>query len=174
LWNEFFFSTPQLKRDPLGSSNMIQLSSPLIVGAAFAGAGIYALARGFRDLARAIDSEDWPAVDGEILDAGVDTDFASRGRMYSAAVRYRYSAGGVAHEGDRIAFGGPIETSWRGPAEKTAARYRKGAAVKVRVSPTDPSQSVLEPGAKWYIYVVIIAGAIFLAVGIRMIINAVG
>ena len=107
---------------------MIQLSSPLIVGAAFAGAGIYALGRGFRDLARAIDSEDWPAVDGEILDAGVDTDFASRGRMYSAAVRYRYSAGGVAHEGDRIAFGGPIETSWRGPAEKTAARYRKGAS----------------------------------------------
>ena len=43
MWNEFFFSAPQLKRDPLGGSELTQLQGPMsklltLVGATLGGA----------------------------------------------------------------------------------------------------------------------------------------
>ena len=151
---------------------MIEFNSSMIIGAGFTGIGVYTVVRTLRELGRAVDSEQWPVVYGEVLDAGVDSDYSSNTRMYKAVVRYRYTFAGVSHEGERVAFGGPLETSWRGPAQSVTESYPKGRRVKVRVSPADPSQSVLEPGAKWYVYAALLGGAVFIGIGVRMIMKA--
>jgi Protein of unknown function (DUF3592) len=146
----------------------------LFVGAGFAAVGGAALVHGFVNLARAIDSEAWPSADGEILESRIATDDGGQGRLFYPAIRYRYRIGDHSYEGDRVSFGGPFEASWRAPAAHVVERYREGKAIRVRFSPTDPRVSVLEPGARWYMYVVILVGAVFLAIGLRRLMNVFG
>lgn len=149
-------------------------TAELVVGGGFVAVGGATLVQGFRALGRAIDSEEWPSADGEIIESRIGTDYGRSGSLFYPAIRYRYRIGEHSYDGDRVSFGGPFEASWRSPAEHVVERYREGKAVKVRFSPTDPSVSVLEPGARWYVYLVILMGAIFLAIGLRRLMDVFG
>ena len=138
--------------------------SELFFGALSTAVGSIALFAGFREIARAVDSEDWPEVPGEIEETGVLD--AGRGE-FSPEVRYHYRVGDSQYVSDRIAFGGRVSVSFRFWAEGVVARYRKSKEVKVRVCPTDPDLSVLEPGVHWSCWFVIILAAVFAALGIR-------
>jgi hypothetical protein len=150
---------------------VISFDYELFVGAVFTAIGGIGVAAAFRDLARAADSEDWPQVDAEIIETGVITDFGARTRLFAPLVRYRYHAGDQQLVGDCIAFGGPIETSFRWPAEHIVEHYQQGRTVRVRVCPTNPSMSVLEPGTHWYNYLMALITALFAAIGIRILLT---
>ena len=147
------------------------MTPELVVGGAFAVAGAAVLGYGFLNLSRAADSEEWPTTPGEVVESVVATEW-SEGRMYYPAIRYRYAVAGRSYEADCVRFGGPLKASWRSSAEAMVARYRKGTQVRVRYCPGKPTLAVLEPGPNWYIWVVLIGGAVFLGIGIVKILGA--
>ena len=94
----------------------------------------------------------WPTVTGEILRSGVEDqvidDFdrgAGTRTRYKPQLRYRYAVKGKNYIGDRVSFG----YEWHGfqwTAQLVANRYPAGKRVRVRVSPSDASESSLESG----------------------------
>jgi Protein of unknown function (DUF3592) len=148
---------------------MISIDTKLFFGAAAVLGGGYGLVAAFRDLSRAFASEEWPQVEGEILESEVASGFSGADGMFAPRVRYRYMVGEREIVGDCISFGGPVQTSLRWPAEIVAERYQKGRTVSVRVCPTDRNLSVLEPGSHWFNYLVLVACAVFVGLGISVL-----
>jgi len=93
----------------------------------------------------------------------------SGGTTFAPMVRYHYRIGDNQYVSDRIAFGGTVSMSFRSWAERIAAKYRHSRTVKVRVCPTDPTLSVLEPGAHWSLWFIILMGTVFAGIGLRML-----
>ncbi|NIT53573.1 MAG: DUF3592 domain-containing protein [candidate division Zixibacteria bacterium] len=83
-------------------------------------------------------SRDWPTVDGEILLAQ-----RHRGRRARHIKRfeYRYAVDGIEHTSTRAAF---VRVPYIDPLYR---KYRSGQAIKVYYDPSDPTRSVIEPGA---------------------------
>ncbi|HEY2823958.1 MAG TPA: DUF3592 domain-containing protein [Gemmatimonadales bacterium] len=152
----FFYSSIQ---DPSGL---------WMLGVAFVVVGVMLLIASFVELSRAIDSDDWPAVDGEVVEAGVLKSLSTGryiGWTYSPMVRYHYVVSGLPYVSDRISFGGSVSSSFRSFAEDTAARYRRMRTVKVFISPSNPSMAVLERGVHWSSWFSLAAGAFLAGVG---------
>ena len=123
---------------------------------------------GLKELGRAVDSEAWPIVEGEIEETGVLAEpGAQTAALYTPMVRYHYRVGGVQHVSNRVAFGGVVSMSFRSWAQGIVARYRDQKTVRVHVCPTDPELSVLEPGLHWTSWMVPIVFAVFLGLGLR-------
>ena len=61
--------------------------------------------------------------------------------MYRAAITYRYSVSSREYVSSRRIFGGEMGFNWRGPAEKTIARYLTGATVPVHYDPANPEKT---------------------------------
>ncbi len=125
-----------------------------------------------RELRRALESATWPVVQGTIASSVVRSDIDATGdlpvRMYEASIRYHYEAGGKEYESQRIEFGPTFATSWRTPAASGVALYPAGKVIDVRVCPSQPSLSVLVPGAKWELYALLFVGGAFSALGIGL------
>ena len=102
-----------------------------------------------REVLRAWRSRYWRAVPGTIVRSHVITTRDADGETHGARVTYRYRVGDAVHESARIRFGGPFDSSIRIWAEKLCEEYPVGSDVRVRVSPADPRTSVLEPGVRW-------------------------
>src|SRR6266498_1276860 len=148
-------------------------SSELLVGAVFSLIGGLFIVAEFVELAHAVDSEEWPQVPGQIEETGVLTEPGMlSGTNYLPVVRYHYRGADKQYLSDRVAFGGTISSSFRGLAELSVRRYRDMKAITVRVSPRDPALSVLEPGIHWTVWIALLFGTVFFALGIRMLINA--
>lgn len=116
-----------------------------VVSVVIALIGLAALGLGFVRVVAARRSAGWPQVDGTVLTSTVAGDGAVQPPTWKAAVTYRYKVGGQDLRGKNITledFDGD-----RATAEAIAARYPKGAEVKVFYEPADPSISVLQPGA---------------------------
>ena len=150
---------------------MIAFNTDLLFGIASTTIGSIVLVGGFRELARAVDSEDWPEVNGEIEETGVVTDGGGQSVTFAPEVRYHYRVGDSQYVSDRIAFGGRVSMTFRSWAQGIVARYRKTKVVKVRVCPTDPDLSVLEPGVHWSCWFVIVIATVFVALGIRTLLT---
>ncbi|HKV72960.1 MAG TPA: DUF3592 domain-containing protein [Gemmatimonadales bacterium] len=134
--------------------------------------GLLVMGYGLRKLYEAWGSVDWPAVSGTILSSGVETSAGDRGgTLYSANVQYTYQVGDRVLTANQVTIGGPLATSWRSPAEAIVERYRSGAACRVSYDPEDPTESCLEPGAKWFLYIAPALGAIFAGSGIAQLLG---
>jgi hypothetical protein len=154
---------------------MVTLDAELIVASALTALGALTLVTGFRELSRAFDSDEWPEVSGEIEETGVITGSVDRGgATFAPMVRYHYRIGDNQYVSDRIAFGGTVSMSFRSWAERIAAKYRQSRTVKVRVCPADPTLSVLEPGAHWSLWFIILMGTVFAGIGLRMLLTQFG
>src|SRR6266511_2039539 len=94
------------------------ISNQLLGGAIFTLVDGVALVTEFLELAHAIDSTDWPALDGEVEETGVVSDLSSRSTTYAPVVRYHYRVGDRQYLSDRIAFGGVVSSSFRFLAAK--------------------------------------------------------
>lgn len=112
-------------------------------------------------------SQQWPSVEGSITLSDMATNYDSEDGSvtYSAKVLYTYSVGGTERMGSTVAFGdyGSSDPSHAG---SIVSRYPTGSVVLVYYDPADPNSSVLEPGATWSSFVGVIAGIVFLAIGI--------
>jgi hypothetical protein len=109
----------------------------VVAGAAFAiGSGV-ALVRGCMSLM-------WPKTDGTIT---YSTAKNTR-RTYTIDIRYRYSAGGQPHYGDRYRFQFVMtrDRMRSRDVDLVQARYPVGERVMVAVNPGDVSDAVLLPG----------------------------
>jgi len=91
--------------------------------------------------------------------------------MYETSIRYRYEVAGREYEGQRLRFGPTSANSWKSPGAALAAAYPVGKVVEVRVCPSQPSLSVLVPGATWELYALSVVGALFSAIGIGLLIR---
>ncbi len=153
---------------------MIAFGGDLLFGVVSTAVGSVALFEGFRELGRAVDSEEWPQVPGEIEETGVVTDPTGRSVAYAPEVRYHFRVGDRQYVSDRIAFGGTVSVSFRSWAEGIVERYRKSKSVTVRFCPTDPDLCVLEPGVHWSSWFILLVGAVFLAFGLSALLRFVG
>ena len=102
-----------------------------------------------RDMIRASRSRHSPKVPGTIIRSHVITTRDSDGETHGARVTYRYRVGDTVHESGRIRFGGAFDSSIRIWAQQICEEYPVGLDVQVHVSPDDARTSVLEPGIRW-------------------------
>lgn len=78
---------------------------------------------------------------------GVIRPFSTRnGPYYAVAVAYAFTVGGRTYAGSVIRFGQPESYASIERADTRIEPYREGKPVTVHYDPSDPWQSVLEPG----------------------------
>lgn len=122
--------------------------------------GVVGVVRVSVPAARSLLAARWPSVDGSVVDVGVLTDREMRASwaygisqlttVSKPDIRYTYRVGDQTYTNDRLQFRSKsIHADSLRSAQRAADRYTKGEAVKVYVSPSDPSISVLEVGLHW-------------------------
>ena len=108
--------------------------------------GLAGIGQAVLDLCRARQSSWWPVVEAEVLEARVETRRGAHSRTFEPTVRYRYQFGGDTFIGGRIMF-----ASLTTPCEREAERFleplKPGIRVLLRVYPSAPAVSVIEPGS---------------------------
>lgn len=120
-------------------------------------------------------SRNWPSVEGAILRSSVERELtrasggSAAGSLWRPVVAYEYAVGGTRYEGDRVAFG-EYATGEAADAEAVAARYPAGASVQIHYDPEVPGQAVLEPGTAGLPWFFLGLGAVFLAVGLLLVV----
>ncbi|MGY8749772.1 MAG: DUF3592 domain-containing protein [Pirellulales bacterium] len=110
-------------------------------------------------------SLEWPQVSGVVTASEIQSHRGDDGTTYSADVTFDYIVIDEKLSGDTVYFGDNVQTSSRSAAAKTVRKYPVGKEIQVYYSPESPDESVLEPGATWSSYFLLIFGSIFLAVG---------
>jgi hypothetical protein len=123
-----------------------------VFGAVACALGVLALTAGAQRYWRGSASESWPTAPGVVIFAGSGRGEAEEeagndtsDTAYYARIVYEYEVGGAKHVNNMRRFA-QVEGGSAAEAEQVAARYRKGAQVKVSYFPTDPDIAVLEPG----------------------------
>ena len=115
----------------------------LIAAAAFAGIGIYILVLGRRSMQVGTASLTWPRTRGRILTSEVKRGAKGGAR---ADITYGYSVAGQSHTGSRV------NSSLGGSNLNESSRIVKAnpvnSDVTVFYNPANPTEAVLEPGAK--------------------------
>lgn len=120
-----------------------------LVFAALTGLFVYAFQK------QAAKARSWPVAQGKIESAGVthyvstsnDDNRTTYTTMYRAQVVYSYAVAGVRYTGERI--GSQVASSSESMATKAAAKYAVGTPVEVHYDPVNPTQSAVDPGARW-------------------------
>lgn len=131
------------------------------------GAGL-CLFLGVPTLSGAKASESWPTVDGVVIESRVESKRSSgknNGTTYKAIVVYDYEVDGQPYSSGRIWFGSDISTSNQAQMRNTTKQYPKGQTVKVHYDPENPLEAVLQPGAFWSSYFMIVFGSVFAFIG---------
>ncbi len=104
------------------------------------------------EIRRGRAAEQWPVVQGKIIDRYIMEDNAPGQRwsgsmkVYELGVRYEYEFSGTRFTSDRISFYLTPHFYRRAQAEQCFPGWTVGQSVDVYVDPLHPSQSVLKPG----------------------------
>ena len=116
-----------------------------LVALMFCGAGLWLFFRGLARLFLPVPELSWTPVNGKITRSFVHEDTDGDGSTYEAELEYTYHYHGINYIGDRIA---PL-TLWSSvlwTAESFTRKYPRGREVTVYANPSNPGESVLEPG----------------------------
>jgi hypothetical protein len=145
----------------------------LIFGLVFAGAGLFALVRGFIDFRTSKASRDWPSVEGQVnvatVEVKVESDEDGTTTSYSPRVVYTYSVAGQQYTSDQVVVGARRWHISQARAEAKLA-YRSGQRVAVYYNPDKPAQAVLEAGATRGAWGMLAIGIVFTIAGIAIVI----
>lgn len=115
----------------------------------FSAIGLYMIYSGIKNRRFAKASELWPTAGGKVLATDIskrtyrDQKNRTTTNFYTPHVRYGYSVGGQAYEGEVIRFG-DVEKGHISLAEEVVAKYPIGSVVAVRYDPEDPKRATLE------------------------------
>ena len=92
---------------------------------------------------KALDSESWPSVEGEILESKLERSKSDGATKYRANVNYIYEIAEKEFTGKKIGFSALATKSY---TQKLIERYPVGENVEVYYNPENHSDSVLLPG----------------------------
>lgn len=138
--------------------------------------GVGLLFRAVRELRESRDAISWPTASGRILKSQMKTHTQNVRRrssngirrsyheeIYTADIEYEYEVDHTPYKGTRITAvqGGTL--SDKPHVQQTLDKYPVGEIVSVTYNPTDPSQSLLEPGS-WGGFLVLAGLSLFLIV----------
>jgi hypothetical protein len=128
--------------------------------------------KGSSDMEMAKKSETWPTVEGKILSSEVvrKTSSSSNGgssTTYHAEVEYEYTIDGKKYFSDRVSFG-QYGSSDRGHASGIVNLYSPGETAVVYYNPEDYKIAVLQTGAGFGSWMMLIIGSVFGIAGIVM------
>lgn len=139
----------------------------LSLGALLVVIGIMVLLTRRRSAAKQAASLTWPNCDGRITQSVIESERDKDDRVsYSARIAYAYEVNGQGLAADRVAWGGRAGSSNPAEAEALVARYPVGTTAKVTYNPDKPEEAVLEPSATGGLFVMLIVGISFIAVGL--------
>jgi hypothetical protein len=113
-----------------------------------------------RNILHGLNSRNWPITEGRVVHSGVQAhqsmdDEGDISTTYGASIEYAFNVSGQETQGTRRSFT-EMRTNSARRAEQILARYPQGSSVTVYHHPDKPSLSVLEPGVKWWSYVLMI------------------
>ena len=116
----------------------------------------------------------WPSVEGVIVSARTEDQVVRRDgshvtleRSIAPRVRYEYAVDGQRHSGRRVRIG-DVALNTPAAAEKVVQRYPPRRRVPVYYAPHDPRRSVLERQPGPGIALNLVAGALFVAIGLAL------
>jgi len=119
-------------------------------------------------ISRAIDSEQWMHVNGEILDSRVEYR-GGKTPTYEPVINYKYTVEGVTYEGSRVRFGGTSGS--KSAATEISNKFHGGRIVTVSVDPNDHSKSVLQPGLFYKIFFPLVIFMILFGIGLSLVVT---
>lgn len=144
-----------------------------VIGLMFAGLGACFAAWSLWELIQAVASKKWARTDGVVVVSDLQRSRDSDGGyMYRPEISYRYEVNGNEFVASRPRFGSSVSVNWSGPAVRITRKYKAGSRVTVFYDPTDPSQSVLEPGVTVLVWVSLVGGLIFTTLGFAFVLSA--
>jgi hypothetical protein len=118
----------------------------------------------FQNFRRARETAGWPSVRGEILNVEVKL----TGGYYYPTVSYAYTVGGRELIGDRIRVKDNGSDSYD-IAEEGIEGLAQGNVVEVYFNPSDPAESVLQPGAGYQEHAMLVISVVTFVMGVAAI-----
>jgi len=115
------------------------------IGLALFIAGAVPFYIGFNLIRKANASLKWPSADGKVNSSSIQTNHKGHDPTYSPYIGYTYFVGKRPYFNNLIAFGNYNSGRTR-DVQKVVDRYPVNKAVKVYYNPSNPFESVLEPG----------------------------
>lgn len=131
---------------------------------------------GKKVLNNAKESVNWPKTNGKVISSHVEKSRSTSGTgssrktstTYHANVDYEYYLKNKVFRSDNVYFGqgGSSNSS---QAYDVVNRYPKGKKITVYYKPDNHEIAVIEPGATWSSYMILVGGIIFSVVGIGLL-----
>ncbi len=130
-----------------------------LLSASFAWFMLFLAGQSATELINDLGSSAWPTTSGHIISSNVEQFQESGDTYFDPRVEYEYAVDERTFRSERIRFGGfvPALPGSTTEANEVILRYPSGASVQVYFYPSDPSLSVLEPGAGKIRIVIILA-----------------
>ncbi|MCX7981749.1 MAG: DUF3592 domain-containing protein [Syntrophales bacterium] len=129
-------------------------------------AGIVICLKGYFDIYEALSSFQWPFSPGRIISSEIQTSKETgEAPSYYAHILYEYEVGGKRYQGDRVYFGEYGSGSMTS-AKELVERYPVGKSVVVYYNAKQPERAVLERGARFATFVLILIGIVFGMIGL--------
>lgn len=133
----------------------------------------YSVVRTILQMRAAAASEQWPSVEGVVVDATMEEAGGEGGEeLYRPKVVYRYVALGREHLGDTIRIGGATADKWEA-VRAVLDRYVAGTAVRVRYDPERPNRAILEGTETRGFLLVLGFELLIMAIGVLMLLRPV-
>lgn len=145
------------------------LGAIALVGLLFMGIGlvIFYLATGERK--KAIQSQGWPQVSGEVTHSAAQAHDDEGHLTYYSKIVYRYTVDEQSYSSDRVQFGARSGASQKF-AQRWSEKYPAGTSVQVYYDPSNPAEAILEPGSKQGVRGAFLIAAIFLFLGVAILV----
>ena len=129
----------------------------------FLGVGLWMINKGMQ-------SENWDKGTATITSSEIEKTesrskdaqgFTQTSISYSVRVKYSYTVEGSNYEGNTVGFG-TMSHNERSDAQEELKSYPKGKTIDVYYDPENPSDSVLNKGVFWPMYIVVVVMVIML------------
>lgn len=120
---------------------------------------------GYQQLKNAHDSLKWSITNGIILSSEIEKhEDSEHSTNYEAYVRYEYNVGGKHYLSNQVSFG-QYGSNDPEHARSIVRQYEKGEKISVHFNPSNPNESILEPGVSFGTFIPLGLGFGFLGIG---------
>jgi Protein of unknown function (DUF3592) len=167
--------TPMTRAHPAQSKSDDNGIITMIIGIIIVVVGFYFVAHQIPAVTSGLQSQSWKVTTATVLSSRwlthhptgdeYNQTYEGKGYMHTPEIAYSYSVKGRKFSANRYQFG---DTGRRSVNEirGIVARYPVGRIVRMTYNPSDPSQSVLEPGVNGMSWFMLAVGSGMIALGV--------